>query len=156
MTSSPRRSVPRLVRGGTLLAAASVAGLVLAGCSGGSVTGNSGGSGGAQEILVWTQYTGDANKTVEKIADDYNGSQDKYKVRIQFGGDGDQFTPKLLNAVKNSQGPNLVLGDSTPQKLSQVVETGKVLPLEDLLSSPDSEISADNFTEGMLSTGIIC
>jgi multiple sugar transport system substrate-binding protein len=156
MTPSPRRSAPRLVRGGTLLAAASVVGLVLAGCSGGSVTGNSGGgSGGAQEILVWTQYTGDANKTVEKIADDYNGSQDKYKVRIQFGGDGDQFTPKLLNAVKNSQGPNLVLGDSTPQKLSQVVETGKVLPLEDLLSSPDSEITADNFTEGMLSTGII-
>jgi multiple sugar transport system substrate-binding protein len=155
MTPSPRRSTPRLVRGGTLLAAASVVGLVLAGCSGGSVTGNSGGSGGATEILVWTQYTGDANKTVEKIADDYNGSQDKYKVRIQFGGDGDQFTPKLLNAVKNSQGPNLVLGDSTPQKLSQVVETGKVLPLEDLLSSSDSEITADNFTEGMLSTGII-
>jgi len=156
MTPSPRRTAPRLARGGTLLAAASAVGLVLAGCSGGSVTGNSGGSGGATEVLVWTHYTGDAGKTVEKIADDYNESQSEYSVRIQYGGTGDQFTPKLLNAVKNGQGPNLVLGDGTPQKLSQVVETGKVLPLEDLLSSPDSEISADNFTEGMLSTGIIC
>jgi multiple sugar transport system substrate-binding protein len=155
MTPSPRRSTPRIVRGGTILAAASAVGLVLTGCAGGSVTGNSGEAGGATEILVWTHYTGDAGKTVEQIAADYNESQSEYAVRIQYGGTGDQFTPKLLNAVKNEQGPNLVLGDGTPQKLSQVVETGKVLPLEELLESPDSEITTDNFTEGMLSTGIV-
>ncbi len=156
MTPSLGRPAPRFARGATILAAASAVGLVLTGCAGGSVTGNSGGAaGGATEILVWTHYTGDAGKTVEEIADGYNESQDEFSVRIQYGGTGDQFTPKLLNAVKNEQGPNLVLGDGTPQKLSQVVETGKVLPLEDLLASEDSEITADNFTEGMLSTGTI-
>ncbi|WP_410842649.1 extracellular solute-binding protein, partial [Paraburkholderia sp. BR14264] len=40
-----------------------------------------------------------------------------------------------------------------PQKIGQVVETGKVVPLDDYLSDSDSSITTKSFTEGMLATG---
>ncbi len=55
--------------------------------------------------------------------------------------------------MKNGQGPNLVIGDSTPQNIGLVIETGKVLPLDTFLSDPKSTITKSNFTAGMLSTG---
>lgn len=127
--------------------------LALAGCSGGSVSGNSQDSAGKTNILVWTQTTGDTEKALKGIVDDFNGSQSKYMVQTQYAGTSDQFTPKLINAVTNGQGPNLVLGDSTPQKLSQVIQTGKVIPLDDRLDASGSKLSKKNFSAGMLSTG---
>jgi multiple sugar transport system substrate-binding protein len=49
----------------------------------------------------------------------------------------------------------MVLGDSTPQSLSEIVKTGKVVGLDSLLSAPGSSLSKSSFTPGMLSTGTI-
>lgn len=127
------------------------AALALSGCSGGSVTGNSGSSGGKTTVTLWHNYTGPQATEVKKLIDEYNSSQDKIEVQPQYAASSDQFDAKLINALKNDTGPDLVLGDSTPQQTGQVIETGKVLPLEDYLSS--GSITKDNFTEGMLSTG---
>lgn len=127
------------------------AALALSGCSGGSVTGNSGGSGGKTTITVWHNYTGPQATEVKKLIDEYNSSQDKIDVQPQYAASSDQFDAKLINALKNDTGPDMVLGDSTPQQTGEVIQTGKVLPLEDYLSSGD--VTKDSFTEGMLSTG---
>jgi multiple sugar transport system substrate-binding protein len=126
------------------------AALALAGCSGGSVNGNSGSS-GKTTITVWHNYTGPQATEVKKLIDEYNSSQSKIQVNAQYAASSDQFDPKLLNALKNGTGPNMVLGDSTPQQSGEVVATGKVLPLENYLSS--GSITKDSFTKGMLSTG---
>ncbi|KQO62731.1 ABC transporter substrate-binding protein [Curtobacterium sp. Leaf261] len=134
------------------LALAAGAAIALAGCSSGGVSGNSGDSGGgATSITVWHNYTGPQATEVKKLVDEYNSSQSKVKVTAQYAAQSDQFDAKLINALKNNTGPNMVLGDSTPQKIGQVVQTGKVVPLEKYLSS--GSITKDTFTEGMLSTG---
>ncbi len=127
--------------------------VTLSACSGGSVTGNSGDSGGKTQITVWHNYTGDQATEAKKLIQEYNDSQDKVEVTAQYAAQSDQFDAKLINALKNDTGPNMVLGDSTPQKIGQVVETGKVVPLDDYLSDSDSSITTKSFTEGMLATG---
>ena len=145
----------RLLRTGrvAIVAASTLSLIALAGCGGGSVSGNSQDSEGKTDILVWTQTTGDTAKALKGIVEDFNGSQSTYVVQTQYAGTSDQFTPKLINAVTNDQGPDLVLGDSTPQKLSQVIQTGKVVPLDDRLDAEGAKITKKNFSAGMLSTG---
>jgi|GEM_PF-1115368 multiple sugar transport system substrate-binding protein len=136
---------------------AGVVGLVsiaaLGACSGGSVTGSSASGGGRTQINIWWDYTAGSATAAQDIVTQFNGSQDKYQAVAQFGAPSDQFDAKLINAVKNGQGPNLVIGDSTPQNIGLVTETGKVLPLDSYLSDPSSTITKSNFTPGMLSTG---
>ncbi|GAA3341670.1 ABC transporter substrate-binding protein [Curtobacterium pusillum] len=139
-----------------LLGAAALAigvAVTLTACGGGSVTGNSGGSDGKTQITVWHNYTGAQAKEAKKLIDEFNDSQDDIQVTAQYAAQSDQFDAKLINALKNDTGPNMVLGDSTPQKIGQVVETGKVVPLDDYLSDSESDITTDSFTEGKLATG---
>lgn len=136
-----------------IAALAAGAALALSGCSGGSVAGNTNdGGSGKTTITVWHNYTGPQATEVKKLISEYNSSQDKVVVEAQYAAQSDQFDAKLINALKNNTGPNMVLGDSTPQKIGQVVETGKVVPLESYLA--DGDITKDSFTEGMLSTGV--
>ncbi len=137
-----------------LVAAGTAMALALTGCSGGSVTGNSNGSqGGKTQLSLWWNYTGATAKEAQKLVDAYNSSQSTYTVTAQFGAPSDQFDSKLINAIKNKQGPTIVLGDSTPQNTAEVISTGEVVPLDSYLSDSSSTISKSNFTPGMLSTG---
>ncbi|MCU1528861.1 MAG: hypothetical protein JWP75_2624, partial [Frondihabitans sp.] len=136
------------------LAVTASAALALTGCSGGSVTGNSGGGGsGKTQISLWYNMTGTAVTSAKKLIDAFNSSQSKYVVTPQFAATSDQFDSKLVNALKNKTGPNVVLGDSTPQNLGQVIQTGDVVPLDSLLGDSSSTITKASFTPGMLSTG---
>ena len=58
------------------------AALALSGCSGGSVTGNSGGNGGKTTITVWHNYTGPQATEVKKLIDEYNASH--YRVSFFY------------------------------------------------------------------------
>lgn len=136
------------------LAVAGAIALALTACTGGSVTGNtSAGNGKTTQLTLWWNYTGTSAKSAQSLVDAFNKSQSKYQVTAQFGAPSDQFDSKLINAIKNKQGPNIVLGDSTPQNIGQVVQTGQVLPLESYLGASSSTITKDDFTAGMLSTG---
>lgn len=135
-------------------ALAAVTALTLAACSSGSVSGNTGSdSGGRTTITVWHQVTGDATKTLNTLVSKYNSSQSKYTVKTQFAATSDQFPAKLLNSLKNGTAPNMVLSDSLPQSISQYVQTGKIVALDDKLSSGD--ITKSSFTDGMLATGTV-
>jgi len=137
-----------------LFAASAALALTLSGCSGGSVTGNkAGSSGGKTQLSLWWNYTGDSAKEAQKLVDQFNSSQSTYTVTAQFGAPSDQFDSKLINAIKNKQGPNIVLGDSTPQNTAEVIATGEVVPLDSYLSDSSSTITKDDFTPGMISTG---
>lgn len=141
----------RRIVAGAVATAASLA-LALSACSSGSVTGNSGGSGKTQ-ITVWYSSSGAQATEVNKLVAEYNSSQSSVEVQTQYAASSDQFDAKLINALKNNTGPNLVLGDSTPQQAGQVIQTGKVVSLDSYLSASDSTITTSSLTPGMLSTG---
>lgn len=142
------RTTPR-----TVAAAAAV--LALAACSSGAIGQDDADAGGtgATSILVWSGVTGETATKLDELVQRFNESQDEYVVEWQYSGTGDKLTAKLLNAVENGQGPNLQYGDSTPQMLPQIIETGKVVPLDPLLDDAGSEVTRETFTENMLATG---
>lgn len=146
-----RRSLLKTSLG--LTTAAVVGAPLLSACSGGSVTGNSSGdSSGKTQLTMWWSYTADSAVAAQKLVDEYNNSQSKVTITAQFAAASDQFDSKLINAIKNKQGPDIVLGDGTPQTTAQVVATGSVVQLDSYLESSKT-LKKSNFTEGMLSTG---
>lgn len=90
------------------------------------------------------------------MIDDFNKSQTKYTVSRQFiAGGGDAFTPRLANAMKGDQGPNVVLSDSAPASMGQLAATGKVVPLDTLLSSGPNPLPRSDFSPGMLGASTV-
>src|SRR4051812_26101490 len=87
-----RRSVRR--RALVALAFAAAATVGLAGCTGGSVSGNSAGGSGKTTILVWHNSSGGELKVLNKLVDRFNSSQSKYTIQPQFDAEGDTFTSK--------------------------------------------------------------
>jgi len=141
-----------LSRRGTVAALAALT-LGLTACSTGGLSEGSDGDGGPTPILVWSGVTGEAQVKLAELVEQYNSSQDDYVVETQYSGTGDQLPAKMLNAVQNDQGPNMQLGDSAPQMLAQLISTGEVVQLDELIDDAGSEITRDNFTEGLLATG---
>lgn len=139
----------RIGRSALSLAAAALTAIALSAC-GGSVTGNAADdSGGKVSVTVWHQVTGgDQTAKLEELVTTYNDSQDEYVVKLQYAGTtNNTFTSKLINAITNGNGPDLVLNDTNPQALSQIIDTGKVVELGPLLSDGESDIQESNFTD---------
>lgn len=147
------RSHPgRAVRRGMAVAAAAAVALAAAGC-GGSVTGNNDDTGGRTTIVVWAGSTGATEPLKKQLIDDFNASQDKYRIDLEVQPASTEAHAKLINAIKNKQGPNLVLDDGQPQSLGQVIGTGSVVPLDSYLGGAGSTLKKTDFTKGMLDTG---
>lgn len=150
MTSRPL--LARRARVGIAGATAVAVALGTAAC-GGSVTGNDSDSAGRTTITVWAGSTGSTEPLKRQLIDQFNSSQDKYKVELEVQPASTDAHAKLINAVKNKQGPNLVLDDGQPQSLGQVIAMNSVVPLDKYLDAAGSKLAKSDFTEGMLATG---
>lgn len=132
----------------TALSLVVAATLVLTGCAGGSVTGNAD-EGGKTTITMWNPATGAAAQKMNEMVDEFNQSQDKYTVQPQFIA-ATGFTARLVNALTNNQSPNFVMSDTSPSTLGESIATGKVVPLDDLLSTGDNPLDKSVIPEGMM------
>lgn len=150
MTSRPL--LARRARVGIAGATAVAVALGTAAC-GGSVTGNDSDSAGRTTITVWAGSTGSTEPLKRQLIDQFNSSQHKYKVELEVQPASTDAHAKLINAVKNKQGPNLVLDDGQPQSLGQVIAMNSVVPLDKYLDAAGSKLAKSDFTEGMLATG---
>ncbi|MEV1176678.1 ABC transporter substrate-binding protein [Nonomuraea sp. NPDC049784] len=140
-------------RAGMAGAAAAVVALTVTAC-GGSVTGNNGAdSGGRTTIVVWAGSTGATEPLKRQLIDAFNSSQDQYTIELEVQPASADAHARLINAIKNKQGPNLVLDDGQPQSLGQVIAMGSVVPLDEYLGAADSTLKKSDFTKGMLDTG---
>ncbi|MFE3110097.1 ABC transporter substrate-binding protein [Kitasatospora indigofera] len=87
---------------------------VLAGCASGSTGSGSGAD--ANTLTLWTHNAGNADeyKVVQKVVDDFNASQSKYKVKIQAFPQGSYndavvaaASAKKLPCILDADGPNV-------------------------------------------------
>ncbi|WP_432541583.1 ABC transporter substrate-binding protein [Kineococcus sp. SYSU DK002] len=148
MRSRPQGRLPRRT---FLSFAAGTSALGMAACSGGSVTGNTGDSEGRTTISVWHQSTAEAATKLDELIAQFNDAQADYTVSAQFiPGTEVEFIPRLVNAITNDQGPDLVLGNGNPSGLGQVIETGKVVALDDLLGTGKTPLDRAAIPQGML------
>ena len=91
---------------------------------------------GRTEVLMWSAMSGTIGENLQADADEYNDSQDKYFVNIQYQGDYNDIYTKLTTTINQADLPDLA-----------VVSTelvGTYALTEDLLCPLSNYISADD------------
>lgn len=152
--------------GGTGLSGSSGGGS--GGASGGGSGSNSGGgggggggggksSGGTVDITVWNQATGTQVPALNAMVKAFNASQNKVHVNNQLiaavGTSETAFTSKVATAVSSGSGPNVVFADTEPFFVPQLINTGKVVPLNSYMAQSTNGMPAKDFVPAMLQTG---
>jgi sn-glycerol 3-phosphate transport system substrate-binding protein len=142
------------------------AALIAAACGGDSgepTSGGSGGGGGAPgavcpvdalddadgpvEITVWHTYVGLTSRTLKKIADAYNASQDRVKVRIENqGADYEELLRKYRQAIPSGDLPAIgIMEDTNTQFLA---DSGTIVPAA-VCAEADGYTEYDDFSQGV-------
>ena len=59
------------------------------------------------DVVFWTSMSGGMGETVDKIVKDYNESQDKVHVTVEFQGNYYDMAAKLQTAVTSGEAPHI-------------------------------------------------
>jgi multiple sugar transport system substrate-binding protein len=153
--TSPSHARRRILRVAAGLATVATAAALLTACTSGTKASPSG-SPERTVVTMWDQTAQTNSPILNELISVYNASQHRYTLKRQFiAGAADQFTPNILNAIKGRQAPDLVFADSSPATMSQIVSTGKVVPLDGLLSTGGHPLTKNDFGSGMIQASTV-
>jgi multiple sugar transport system substrate-binding protein len=110
----------------TLVAAASVAAVALAGCSSAAPE-----SGGPVELTLWTGFTGGDRGAYEDLVATFNDSHDDIQVTMEVQ-PWDTIAQKLPSAWATGQGPDLATPSFDPNVVEKYLDTNSLLALDDV------------------------
>lgn len=129
--------------------------LVAAGCGGkdagggdGSAPGanagsGGGGGGGTTQILFWSPFSGSDGPFMKKIVDQYNASQDQYKVNFVIQPNGEYYKQLDVALSSSKERPDLMIMhvDTVPT----YVNKGQLQPLDDIAAA--AGINKEDYVE---------
>ncbi len=98
---------------------------------------------GVTEITVWHAWVGLTKRTVEAIAEDYNASQDKVKVRVEAQGTYEEMLAKYESALADPESlPDIVLNEDTTTQF--MIDSGTAMPAQACIDAdPDAKAFYD-------------
>lgn len=146
-----------------LAALIGVLALVAAACGDGGDDGDGGGGGGqgasasecpvdaledsdgTAEVTVWHAYVGLTAKTLERMAEDYNASQDKVRVSVEAQGTYEELLKKYEDTLADPRNlPDIVLAEDTTTQF--MIDSQSVIPAQSCIEAdPDAEAVYDDF-----------
>lgn len=101
------------------------------------------------EVTVWHGLVGEAQATLEELADGYNASQDRVRVRVDAQGSYEELFAKYTAASRapdDATLPDVVLAQDTDTRY--LVDSGTVLPAADCIAAdPDAASHYDTLAE---------
>jgi sn-glycerol 3-phosphate transport system substrate-binding protein len=147
------KSLPRL------LAIVLACGLVAAACGGGSSGGDDGpesaacpvdaleAADGPVEVPLWHTYVGLTDQTLNKLADEYNASQDRVRVRVENqGASYEELLRKYRQGIPTGDLPAIgIMEDTTTQFLA---DSGTIIP-GGVCAEADGYTEFDDFSPGV-------
>jgi sn-glycerol 3-phosphate transport system substrate-binding protein len=99
---------------------------------------------GITEVTVWHPWVGLSKITLEKIADDYNASQDRVRVNVENQGNNDELMAKYESRFGDQTSlPDIVVPSETTTRF--MVDSGTVMPAQACIDA-DAE-SADFYDQ---------
>jgi multiple sugar transport system substrate-binding protein len=110
----------------TVIAAASVAALALAGCSSAAPDAD-----GPVELTLWTGFTGGDRGAYEDLVAAFNESHDDIQVTMEVQ-PWDTISQKLPSAWATGQGPDLATPSFDPNVIEKYLDTSSLLALDDI------------------------
>ncbi len=153
---SRERRLFRAARPLTAVAALTIAGLALAGCTG---QGSGGGGGddtdasGKVTLDFWNGFTGPDGPALEKVIDDFNASQDEVEVTANIM-PWDTLYQKVLTSVAGSDGPDIIAMSAS--RMPQFASQGLFEGLDDYYTDDahDSAALAETAVEASVYDGV--
>lgn len=148
---------------GTLIMSALLASSLLAGCGGAKNETAAPANGTAQqsqtqkeaeaaggdatEVVFWTSMSGGMGEAVDKIVSDYNASQDKVHVTVEFQGNYYDMAAKLQTAVTSGEMPHVAQLEMGRTKM--FADYGVLQDMTDL--AKEAGLDASMFYDGLMS-----
>lgn len=99
------------------------------------------------KIIFWHAMSGEGQKTLEKIVNDYNKSQDKIEVEAIFQGSYEEAIVKFKAVSGTDEAPNLVQMNDV--STSFMYRSGSIIPMNDFIEK-DSSFNINNLEEVLL------
>ena len=103
---------------------------------------------GVTELSVWSGFTETDGKVVQAIADDFNKSQDKYKVTIEQN-PWNVINDKLLSSISAQNGPDVLTYG--PDTAKGFIDQGAFVSTDDYYN--DSANETDTYRANVVSDG---
>jgi sn-glycerol 3-phosphate transport system substrate-binding protein len=102
---------------------------------------------GPVEVTLWHTYIGLTNQTLNKLADDYNASQDRVRVRVENQGAAyEELLRKYRQAIPSGDLPAIgIMEDTTTQFLA---DSGTIVP-GGACAEADGYAGYDDFAQGV-------
>ncbi len=114
----------------------------------GSTAGSEAGSGEKTEVVFWTSMSGGMGETVDEIVKNYNESQDKVHVTVEFQGNYYDMAAKLQTAVTSGEIPHVAQLEMGRTKM--FADYGILQDMTDLAKESGLDTSA--FYEGLMTS----
>ena len=134
-----------------LLICALLLSLALAACGGGDEeatpsveTPGASPAGGTVTIDIWHSETAANADTLERLASQFNSSQDEVRVRVLFQGTTGEIIAKLLASLGSGQVPAIAL--LVEADTQTMIDSGAVAPMQDFVDREDYDLSDLNET----------
>lgn len=99
------------------------------------------------KIIFWHAMSGEGQKALEKIVNDYNKSQDKIEVEAIFQGSYEEAIVKFKAVSGTDEAPNLVQMNDV--STSFMHRSGAIIPMNDFIEK-DSSFNINNLEEVLL------
>ena len=101
-------------------------------------------AGGPIEIVVWYEFGSKPEEKIKALAEKYNASQSKVKVRVEHqGASSEELLRKYEAAIPSKALPDIVIAEDTAQRF--MVDSDTVLPAEACLKVDN--LSKDGFVK---------
>jgi sn-glycerol 3-phosphate transport system substrate-binding protein len=92
------------------------------------------------EVVVWHTQTARPGDTLTELAEEYNGSQDRVRVRLENqGANYQELQRKFEAAIASRQLPDLIVFDDTAVQL--MADSGVVLPAQSCVDADQYDLS---------------
>ena len=104
------------------------------------------GAEGKVNLVFWTGLSGQPGEIIQQVVDDYNSSQDKVFVDLQYQGSYQESLNKLKTSMRTQDGPDLVQIYEAGTRI--MIDSGFVIPMQQIID--EYEIDVSGLEENML------
>jgi sn-glycerol 3-phosphate transport system substrate-binding protein len=99
------------------------------------------------KITFWHTMSANNATTLQKLVDEYNGSQDKVEVELVFQGSYDEAADKYVTGLRGGALPNVVMLEET--RTQPMIDSKSMVPVQACIDADD--YSLDDFLPAAVS-----
>lgn len=90
-------------------------------------------------LVFWTGLAGQAGEVIQQVVDNYNSSQDRVYVELQYQGSYQESLNKLKTSMRTQDGPDLVQIYEAGTR--QMIDSNFIIPMQEIIEKYDIDTS---------------